>query len=56
VSHFNDKPDLQKSGWRKRLAADQLTHFEGFGQSADDDFAIQLLEQLRLEQARVEGG
>ena len=55
VSHFNDKPDLQKSGWRKRLAVDELTHFEGLGQSADDDFATELLAQLRLEQARVEG-
>jgi len=54
VSHFNDKPDLQKSGWRKRLAADELTHFEGLGLCADDDFATQLQEQLRLEQARVE--
>jgi len=56
VSHFNDQPDLQKSGWRKRLPIGELIHFEALGASADDAFATQLLALLHQEQARIEGG
>ncbi|HEY9080051.1 5,6-dimethylbenzimidazole synthase [Magnetovibrio sp.] len=56
VSHFNDKPELETSGWRKRLPAHELTHFEAFGESADDTYATTLLDRLQAEQARIEKG
>ena len=56
VSEFNDKPDLQKTGWRPRLPIGELTHFDGFEQTTDDSFAAQLREAMRLEQTRIEYG
>ena len=34
VSYFHDKPELEKAGWRPRLALDELVHFEQWGQTA----------------------
>lgn len=58
VSHFVDQPELQKSGWRKRLSLADLTHFDGFEQDADpdDNFAQSLLSNMRTQQAELEGG
>lgn len=56
VSHFKDKPELQKAGWRPRLPIGELTHFEGFEQTSDDAFASELMAQLQREQARIEDG
>jgi len=56
VSHFKDKPELQQAGWRPRLAVADLTHFEAFEQSANDDFARDLLDQLRRDQKHIENG
>jgi len=56
VSKFHDKPELQKAGWRPRLPIEELTHFEGFEQSADDAFATELFQKLRQEQKRIEDG
>lgn len=56
VSHFHDKPDLQKAGWRKRLPLDELTHFERFGQGSDDPYAQKLLQDMRNAQHRLEEG
>lgn len=56
VSEFHDKPELQKAGWRKRLALADLTHFDGFGKDAapDDAFAQALLDGMRNRQAELE--
>lgn len=56
VSHFVNQPELQKSGWRKRLSLADLTHFDGFEQSAtgDDVFAQTLLEHIRSHQQSLE--
>jgi len=54
VSHFHDKPELQKAGWRERLHIDELTHFERFDQGATDDDATRLLAQLRTQQQSIE--
>jgi len=56
VTHFHDQPELQTSGWRKRLPIGELTHFDGFEQNGDDDFASALLDSLTREQARIESG
>ena len=31
VKGFADQPDLQKTGWRKRLPLEQLVHYEKWG-------------------------
>jgi 5,6-dimethylbenzimidazole synthase len=31
VSHFNDKPELEKAGWLPRLALEELVYFEQWG-------------------------
>ena len=31
VAEFADQPDLEKSGWRKRLPLEQLVHYETWG-------------------------
>ena len=55
VSHFNDEPELQKKGWRKRLDLTELTNFDGFGKEASDDdpFAERLLEAMKRQQAAL---
>ena len=55
VSHFNDEPELQKKGWRKRLDLTELTNFDGFGKEApnDDPFAERLLEAMKRQQANL---
>jgi 5,6-dimethylbenzimidazole synthase len=35
VSHFNDKPELEKAGWLPRLPINDLVYFEQWG---DSDF------------------
>lgn len=55
VSHFNDEPELQKKGWRKRLDLADLTVFDGFDKSASDgdDFAQSLLKSMRQHQSEL---
>ena len=31
VSHFNDKPELEKAGWLPRLPVEELVYFEQWG-------------------------
>lgn len=54
VSHFHEKPELQKTGWRKRLPVGELVNFDGFGAGADDDYARRLIRRLGEDQARLE--
>jgi len=54
VSQFFDKPELQSAGWRSRLPLGEVVNFEGYGQSADDPFALNLLEQINLDQKKIE--
>lgn len=58
VSHFKDQPELQKAGWRKRLALADLVRFDGFDQDAQagDAFAASLLDRIRLAQEGLEDG
>ncbi|WOH36223.1 5,6-dimethylbenzimidazole synthase [Thalassotalea fonticola] len=35
VSHFNDKPELEKLGWLPRRNIDAAVHFEGWGKTAN---------------------
>ncbi|MEG3618072.1 5,6-dimethylbenzimidazole synthase [Magnetovibrio sp. PR-2] len=57
VSHFNDEPELQKKGWRKRLDLAELTVFDGFDKSAapGDDFAQSLLAHMKTQQQALKG-
>jgi len=54
VSHFHDKPELQSAGWRSRLPLADVVNFDGYGQSADDPFAVNLLERINLDQRKIE--
>ena len=58
VSHFKDQPELQKAGWRKRLALSQLVSFDGYDQDAQagDAFAASLLDRIQLVQDGLEEG
>jgi len=51
VSFFHDQPELQSAGWRERLDLASLTHFETFGETADDPYATTLLDEMRRQQA-----
>ena len=55
VSHFNDEPELQKKGWRKRLDLADLTVFDGFDKPASDgdEFAQSLLKSMRQHQSEL---
>ena len=52
VSDFYDEPELQKKGWRKRLALEDLIYFDQWGQR-DGDGADSLRQAARESQARV---
>ena len=53
VSHFNDKPELEKAGWLPRLPIDQLVYFEQWGEM---DFGQNnpLTAALREMQANIQ--
>lgn len=53
-SHFYEKPELQTAGWRPRLPLGDVVNFEGFGESADDPFALNLLNQIGVYQQKIE--
>lgn len=36
VSHFHDRPELEKAGWLSRLPLEELLHFDGWGGSPDE--------------------
>jgi 5,6-dimethylbenzimidazole synthase len=36
VSHFNDRPELEKVGWRQRLPLEELLHFDHWGEDGGD--------------------
>lgn len=54
VSHFYGKPELQSAGWRPRLPLGDVVNFEGYGQGSCDPYAMQLLEQIRVNQQKIE--
>ena len=49
---YYDEPELQKKGWRKRLALEDLIYFDQWGQR-DGDGADSLRQAARESQARV---
>lgn len=51
VSHFHDKPELEKAGWLARLPVDELVYFDQWAQGPGGGEA--LAEQLRLQQASI---
>ncbi|BEV73542.1 5,6-dimethylbenzimidazole synthase [Paludibacterium sp. THUN1379] len=54
VSHFHEKPELEKAGWLPRLPADELVFIDQWQQgAAQDDPLIAALKQL--QQAESEG-
>lgn len=46
VSHFHERPELEKAGWLKRLPLDQLLHFDRW-QGPADEADHSLLETVR---------
>lgn len=53
-SHFFEKPELQTAGWRPRLPLGDVVNFEGFGESSDEPFALNLLNQISVDQKKIE--
>lgn len=60
VSHFNDRPELEKAGWLPRLPAADLLYFEQWGSSdpnREDSLSATLADMHRTaqEQGRFPG-
>ena len=53
VSHFNERPELEKAGWLPRLPIEELVYFEQWG-SADADRTEPLTAALREMQASIQ--
>jgi 5,6-dimethylbenzimidazole synthase len=53
VSHFKDKPELEKAGWLPRLPVDELVYFEQWG-AADLTQQAPLTATLRDMQAAIQ--
>ena len=53
VSHFNERPELEKAGWLPRLPIEELVYFEQWG-SADADQTEPLTAALREMQAGIQ--
>ena len=52
VSHFHDRPELEKAGWLPRLPVDELVYLDQWGQpAADDDPLIAALRAMRQDAA-----
>ena len=54
VSEFRNRPELQTSGWRKRLPIADLVNFDSFGNGSGDDYGQKLVEQLNNRQTEME--
>ena len=53
VSHFNDRPELEKAGWLPRLPINELVYFEQWGE-ADSDRNSPLSAALAEMQAAIQ--
>ncbi len=56
VSHFHDKPELEKAGWRPRLQLDQITNFDQWGGKPEGSNDKELLNLLRACQESAQIG
>ena len=54
VSHFNDRPDLEKAGWLPRLPVEELVFHERWGEAAPADDS--LTRRLQAAQEAVRAG
>lgn len=53
VSHFHEKPELEKVGWLSRLPTEQLVFHEQWGQPAEGGTLQELLRADQLEAQRI---
>ncbi|MCC7166964.1 MAG: 5,6-dimethylbenzimidazole synthase [Rhodospirillales bacterium] len=52
VSHFHDRPELEKAGWRPRLAAAELIHADRWGRTETGPLAA----RIQADQDRIRAG
>ncbi len=53
VSHFHDRPELEKAQWRPRLPIEELVSMNGWNQPVTEQQST-LIRQLKSDQARVQ--
>lgn len=53
VSHFHERPELEKAQWRQRLPIEKLVSMNGWNQPPDAQQST-LVRQLKADQARVQ--
>ena len=46
VSHFHEKPELEKAGWLPRMPLDEVIHFDQWGDKGQDP---EFLKRVRLQ-------
>ncbi|WP_243729305.1 5,6-dimethylbenzimidazole synthase [Paludibacterium purpuratum] len=51
VSHFHDKPELEKAGWLPRLPVEELVYLDRWGQATADDDSLRLTLQAMRQDA-----
>jgi 5,6-dimethylbenzimidazole synthase len=53
VRGFHDRPELEKTGWRKRTAIESLVHFDHWGGNGGE---AGLIPRLKHDQSAIAGG
>jgi 5,6-dimethylbenzimidazole synthase len=57
VSHFFARPELEAAGWRPRLPAEELLHFDRWGDDGNGTAAaVELKAALKTDQAAAQAG